>query len=123
MGVPDKKAYVSANTYKKLRKIEPDMRVVIGGDYGFPQTPQGTNAFDLSVFVTWLGYSPIDALVCGTAYGGELMGMPVGKVIPGYFADILLVDGDPTQNVEVLQNKDNIKMIIQDGYIYKNILE
>jgi len=121
-GVPDKKAAAAAKTYSKLRKIAPDMRVVIGGDYGFPPTPQGTNAFDLFVFVTWFGYTPIEALVCGTAYGGELMGMPVGKIIPGYFADLLLVDGDPTQDVEILQNKDKIKMIVQDGFIYKNIL-
>jgi len=121
-GIPDKKAYLAAETYKKLLKIAPDMRIVIGGDYGFPNTPQGENAFDLQVFVEWLGYTPIQALVCGTAYGGELMGIPVGQIRSGYLADLLLVDGDPTEDIKILQNKDKIKMIVQDGFIYKNIL-
>jgi len=118
--VPDKKAFVAATTYKRLHEIDPEIRVVAGGDYGFPATPQGENAFDLQVFVEWLDYTPIEALVCATAYGGELMGMPVGKIQKGYLADLLLVDGDPTKDVKILQNKEKIRMIMQDGYIYKD---
>jgi len=121
-GEPDKKAAIAANTYKKLHAMDPDMNVVVGGDYGFPNTPHGTNAFDLTVFVDWLGYTPIQTLVCATSTGGKLMNMPVGKIQKGYLADLLLVNGDPTVDVSILLNKDNLRMIIQDGYIYKNTL-
>lgn len=122
-GKPDKKAHLAAATYQKLMKLEPNMRVIIGGDYGFPPTPQGDNAFDLQALVEWCKFTPIRALVAGTAHGGELMGMPVGQIKKDYFADLLLVKGDPTTDVTLLQNKDNITLIMQDGYIYKNILQ
>ena len=38
------------------------IRVVVGGDYGFAWTPQGTNARDLEHFVKLFGYSPMEAL-------------------------------------------------------------
>lgn len=41
------------------------MRTLIGGDYGFAQTPQGTNARDLKHFVDLLGYSPAVAAWLG----------------------------------------------------------
>jgi len=122
LGNPDKKAYLAAETYKKLYALDPTVKVVIGGDYGFPNTPQGTNAFDVQAFVEWFGYSPIRALVAATQHGGELMRLPVGMVKPGYFADLLLVKGDPTSDVTLLQNKANLVMIMIDGYVYKNIL-
>src|SRR5260221_1840873 len=63
----------SLKVYSEFRKR--GVRALIGGDYGFVQTPQGTNARDLKHFVDLLGYSPSEALVCGTRYGGEVMGM------------------------------------------------
>jgi len=121
-GKPDRKASVAAQTYQKLYQKDHDVRVVIGGDYGFPPTPQGQNAFDLQAFVEWFHYPPLRALVAATAHGGELMGLPVGQIKKGFFADLLLVNGDPTNDVKLLQNKDNLVVIMQDGYIWKNTL-
>ena len=42
------------------------IRVLPGGDYGFPHNPIGRNARDLELFVTYLGYSPVEALVAAT---------------------------------------------------------
>ena len=49
------------------------------------------------------GYSPLESLVAATKLGGELMGLEVGAVKKGWLADLLLVAGDPTQNVTILQ--------------------
>lgn len=97
------------------------VRVLPGGDYGFPHNPNGRNARDLEHFVTLFGYSPIDALVAATRLGGELMGRAdsLGLIRPGYLADLLLVDGDPTQDVCILQNKDRLAMIMQGGRMHK----
>lgn len=101
--------------YPKLRKR--GIRVLPGGDYGFPYNPIGRNARDLQLFVDLFGYSPTEALVAATKLGGELMGRGdlIGMIKPGYFADLLVVDGDPTRDVRILQDHDRLVMIMKDG--------
>jgi imidazolonepropionase-like amidohydrolase len=44
----------------------------------------------------------------------------LGLIKPGYLADLLLVSGDPTQNVAALQDKDNLRAIMKDGKFHKS---
>ena len=108
----------ACETYHALRKR--GVRVVIGGDYGFAWTPQGTNARDLEHFVNLFGYAPAEALVCATKIGGQMMGEELGQVREGYLADLLLVDGDPTRDVRILQDRGRIAMIMKDGAFHKH---
>jgi imidazolonepropionase-like amidohydrolase len=103
--------------YPELRKR--GLRVLPGGDYGFPNNPIGRNARDLELFVALFGYSPAEALRAATQYGGQVMDLPVGLLTPGYLADVLVVRGDPTQDVSVLQNTGNLLAIMQDGAFRK----
>lgn len=96
------------------------VRILPGGDYGFPFNPHGRNARDLEHFVTYYGFTPAEALSAATMLGGQLMGQQVGQVKPGYLADLLLVDGDPTQDVRILQDANNIKMIMLGGRMHKS---
>ena len=71
-----------------MQRIYPEMkrrgiRVVPGGDYGFPYNPVGRNARDLGLFVDLLGYTPIETLVAATKTGGEMVGFDVGTVEDG----------------------------------------
>jgi len=97
------------------------VRVLPGGDYGFPFNPNGTNARDLQHFVTLYGYTPAEALSAATMLGGQIMGMgnELGLIRSGYLADLLLVEGDPTRDVSILQDKANIRAILQAGTFYK----
>jgi imidazolonepropionase-like amidohydrolase len=96
------------------------VRVVPGGDYGFAWTPQGTNAKDLELFVKLFGYGHGEALLCATKTGGEIMGMAdLGQIRAGFLADLLLVDGDPSQDVSLLQSKDRLLAIMKDGAFHK----
>ncbi len=95
------------------------MRILIGGDYGFPFNPIGRNARDLQIFVEHFGYTPTEALVAATKLGGELMDLEVGQIRPGYLADLLLVDGDPTVDVAILQDKNRLAMIMRNGQLHK----
>lgn len=97
------------------------VRVLPGGDYGFPFNPNGLNARDLQHFVELYGYTPTEALVAATKLGAELMGMEreIGQVKPGFLADLLLIDGDPTQDVRVLLDRERIAMIMQGGRLHK----
>ncbi|MEC3948884.1 amidohydrolase family protein [Sphingobium sp. HWE2-09] len=96
------------------------VRILPGGDYGFPFNPHGRNARDLEHFVTYYGFTPAEALSAATMLGGQLMGQRIGQVKPGYLADLLLIDGDPTSDVRILQNTNNIKMIMLGGRMHKS---
>jgi len=110
----------TASVYKELRRR--GVRILIGGDYGFAQSPQGENARDLKHFVDLLGFSPTEALQCGTKIGGEVMGLAneLGQVKEGYIADLLLVDGDPLQDLDILVHERNLHVIMKDGALYKD---
>lgn len=103
--------------YPELRKR--GLRVLPGGDYGFPNNPIGRNARDLDLFVRLFGYSPAEALRATTQYGGQVMDLPVGVLTEGYFADVLVVRGEPTEDVTLLQDKDNLLAILQNGRVHK----
>jgi len=106
-----------ADIIPKMRRR--GIRVLPGGDYGFPYNPIGRNARDLQLFVELFGFTPVDALVAATKHGGELMGLDVGVVKPGMLADLLLVDGDPTTDVRILQDKARIPMVMKDGRFHR----
>jgi imidazolonepropionase-like amidohydrolase len=97
------------------------VRVLPGGDYGFPFNPNGRNARDLEHFVSLYGYTPAEALSAATMLGGQIMGMgdELGLVKPGYLADLLLVDGDPTEDVAIVQDKSRLAMIMKGGRLHK----
>jgi imidazolonepropionase-like amidohydrolase len=97
------------------------VRVLPGGDYGFPATPHGTYARDLWLFVKVLGFSPMETLVAATQLGGELMGQPgeLGVVKAGALADLLLVEGDPLADITVFQDANALRMIMKDGALHK----
>ncbi len=97
------------------------IRVLIGGDYGFAWTPHGTNAKDIEYFVDMVGMTPMEAIQAATRHGGEIMEMggELGLVREGYLADLLLVDGDPLQDVRILQDKKRLVAIMKDGKFHK----
>jgi imidazolonepropionase-like amidohydrolase len=106
--------------YHEIRKR--GIRVVVGGDYGFAITPMGQNARDIEHFVRYFGYSPTEALRCATTVGQSLMGrsQDLGQVKEGFLADLLLVRGDVTKDVSLVQKQDNLLMIMKDGKMFKD---
>jgi imidazolonepropionase-like amidohydrolase len=110
---------VALRALQKMHKR--GIKILPGGDYGFAWTPQGTNSKDLQYLVDQVGMSPMEALVAATKWGGEIMGKgkELGQIKPGYFADLLLVDGDPVANIRVLQDRDRILAVMKNGQFYR----
>ena len=108
-------------TMKKMHAA--GIKVLPFGDYGFAWLPIGTEARDLEHFVNLFGFEPWETLRATTAYGGEAWagktGEKLGRIAPGYLADILLVDGDPLLDLSLLQDRNSFLAIMKDGLFYK----
>src|ERR1700728_1377736 len=118
--------YADEEALEAMTEIYPEIRsrgirALPGGDYGFPNNPIGRNARDLQLFVDLLGYSPVEVLTAATRLGGQLMGMgdELGLLAPGYLADLLVVRGNPAQDVTLLQDAANLEWIVQGGRPHK----
>ncbi|KAK5171458.1 uncharacterized protein LTR77_004603 [Saxophila tyrrhenica] len=95
--------------------------VLPGGDYGFGWTPHGTYARDLEHFVKLLDFTPMESIVAATAGVAKLFMREdeLGKIKPGYFADCILVDGNPLEDISVLQEHDKLNIIMINGRMHK----
>lgn len=95
--------------------------VLPGGDYGFAWTPHGTYARDLEHFVKLLDFTPMESIVAATAGVAKLFMREdeLGKILPGYYADCILVDGNPLDDITILQDHDKLNMILINGRIHK----
>jgi imidazolonepropionase-like amidohydrolase len=80
--------------------------------------PHGLNARELAVYVS-LGMTPLQAIQTATINDADLLGWPdkVGTIEPGKWADIIAVDGDPLQDITILQH---VKFVMKGGEVVKN---
>jgi hypothetical protein len=106
----------------KMRRA--GIRIVPGGDYGFIWCPHGEYAKDIELFVTDMGFSPMEAIVAATKWGSELMRTPdqTGTVEAGKLADLLVVDGDPLADIAILQDRSRLALVMKDGKVMVNTL-
>jgi imidazolonepropionase-like amidohydrolase len=95
------------------------IRAVIGGDYGLPWQPNGTNARDVAHFVTYLGYTPLAALRAATVHGATLMNQGAGTLEAGRLADVLMVRGDPTSDANAVADPRCMLAIMKGGVFHK----
>lgn len=109
----------NVRSHTELRKR--GVKALIGGDYGLPWQHHGTNARDVEHFTKYLGYAPVEALRCATRNGYLAMGLghELGLIRMGYLADLLVVAGDPTTDVRLLQDARNLRCIVKDGGFHK----
>jgi imidazolonepropionase-like amidohydrolase len=108
-----------------MRKLkDAGVRVVPGGDYGFVWCPHGEYAKDIELFVTDMGFSPMEAIVAATKHGSELLRMETetGTVEEGKYADLLVIDGDPVKDIAILQDRSKIDLVMKDGKVMVNQL-
>lgn len=111
---------VASETLRKMHRR--GIRILPGGDYGFAWMPHGTNANDLQYFVDYIGMTPAEALTAATSLGGQIMMRPdeLGQVKPGFLADLVLVDGNPLENLALLTEPAKINLVMKDGIVFKD---
>jgi imidazolonepropionase-like amidohydrolase len=112
-----------AGAVKGLQELQRrGVRILGGGDYGFGLTPHGNNARDLDHLVRHCGFTPMEAILSMTRDGGAAMDMPeeLGQVRKGFLADLLLVDGNPLDDLLLLLDRDKLQVVMKDGKLHKS---
>jgi len=92
-------------------------RIAMGTDAGTPYNRHGENARELAYMVE-LGMKPEDALKAGTSTAADLNRLDAqGRLTKGRIADLLLVDGDPTQDIAKAAERSNHRMVVKAGTV------
>ena len=108
-------------SYKRMK--EAGIRILVGGDYGLNITPHGTYAKDLEYYVNHFGFTNAEALHSATRLGGIAMypDGSLGTLEEGKLADLVVIDGNPLEDITVLQDHDRIVSVMKDGRFYKDL--
>src|SRR5712672_2469259 len=107
-------AFIRRNLETARKAHRAGVKFAMGSDAIY--TMFGENTRELGWFVK-AGMSPEQALRTATTNGAELLGKEkgLGAVAPGYFADLVAVEGDPLADINVVLN--NVKWVMKDGVV------
>ncbi|WP_332688031.1 metal-dependent hydrolase family protein [Devosia sp.] len=106
-----------------------NIKTAWGTDVLFSQALAQQQGAILASLGRW--YTPAEALAMATGTNAEMLALSgernpypgkLGVVEPNALADLLLVDGNPLDDLELVANPDNFVVIMKDGVIYKNTL-
>ncbi|HKV53889.1 MAG TPA: amidohydrolase family protein [Candidatus Binataceae bacterium] len=93
------------------------VKLTVGDDFGTSAMPHGDYAKELEAYVKGAGIEPIDVITWATRNGAELLGMgnDLGTIESGKIADLLVVNGDPSKDITVLQDRAKLNVIMKGG--------
>jgi imidazolonepropionase-like amidohydrolase len=90
-----------------------------GSECGWSPVPYGEwHAREMQIFVDHLGLTPLEAIHAGTLAPTQILkrfGHEVGKLEAGRLADLIVVPGDPTRDIALLQNPRCFDFIFKAG--------
>lgn len=94
-------------------------RLGMGGDYGFAWCSHGEYAKELSFFVNYVGFTPLETIKCATKTGAEILGREkeIGTLEAGKLADVLVVDGDVIGDIRLLEDRSKFIAVMQGGIV------
>ena len=110
---------LEAGAASARRILKAGGRIGMGGDYGFAWTPHGTYAKELTFFVKYVGFSPLETITCATKTGAEIMGRDaeIGTLEAGKLGDILVVEGDVLVDIAILEDRARFIAVLQGGIV------
>lgn len=94
--------------------------LIAGSESGFAMTPYGEwHTREMELFVSHLGMTDMEALLCMTRNAATAAPRDterIGTLRPGKFADLLVVDGNPDEDVRILGDRSRLAAIIKGGH-------
>ena len=120
-GIPDSARSKARNMVKQHEKsfraaLRRGVPIALGTDAGTPFNHHGENAQELERMVT-LGMNPMQAIMASTSGAARLLGVgqEIGSITEGKQADLVIVEGNPLRNIQLLLRKDRIAGVMQSG--------
>ena len=118
------------NVYRMAREL--GVKIVFGTDTLFDPELAKKQGKQLAKLERW--FTPVEVLRQATSMAGELLALsgprspytsgPLGVIREGAYADLILVDGNPLEDLSLVADPaENFDLIMKDGVIYKNTLE
>jgi imidazolonepropionase-like amidohydrolase len=104
-----------AQEFKK--QLAAGVPMAVGSDVG--PFPHGTQAREFVLMVQY-GMKPVQVLQADLLNGAQILGWEkqIGVLKPGYFADVIAVDGNPLEDITTVQK---VAFVMKDGTVYKNV--
>jgi imidazolonepropionase-like amidohydrolase len=125
-GVPEwavRKASEAVEPHSKSVKMakKKGLKIGFGTDAGTPFNLHGNNGKEFEILVESGGLTPLEAIYAATGIASEALGpeYAVGKIKPGFKADMVCIEGDPLEDIGVLTRPSSVKRVILGGAVVK----
>jgi imidazolonepropionase-like amidohydrolase len=108
--------YIQRNFETARKAFQAGARMVVGSDAVY--NGWGLNMRELDWFVK-MGMTPAQALKAATIEPAAMLGLEksLGAVAPGFYADIVAVEGDPLASISAVSRKENIRWVMKSGRV------
>jgi imidazolonepropionase-like amidohydrolase len=108
--------YIQRNFETAKKAFQAGALMVVGSDAVY--NGWGLNMRELNWFVK-IGMTPAQALKAATTTPAAMLGMEksLGAVAPGFYADIVAVEGDPLTDITAVSNRENIRWVMKAGRV------
>jgi imidazolonepropionase-like amidohydrolase len=112
--IPPLQAYIEKNLESTRRAVKAGVTIAMGSDAVYTMFGQNTRE------LAWLGragMTPAQALQAATTVGAALLGQEkaLGAIAPGYFADIVAIDGDPLADINAVITR--VRWVMKGGAV------
>jgi imidazolonepropionase-like amidohydrolase len=106
--------YIARNLASVARAVKAGVRLAMGSDAVYSMF--GENTRELTWFVK-AGMTPLQALATATTIPAALLQQErtLGRIAPGYLADLVAVEGDPTVSIDALIT--GVRWVMKDGRV------
>jgi imidazolonepropionase-like amidohydrolase len=112
--IPPLEAYIQKNLESTRRAFKAGVKIAMGSDAVY--TMFGQNTRELGWFIK-AGMTPAQALASATTIPAALLGheRDLGAIAPGFFADLVAVEGDPLADISVVI--DRVRWVMKAGAV------
>lgn len=123
-GIAKIKELIDVHVESARRAYRAGVRLATGTDFTGGVGRHGENAEELRLFVDKVGMTQFDALVSATRIAAAAAGLEgrSGEIRKGLLADLIVVSGNPLDDIRVLGDQSSIRLVVRDGIVLKNTI-